>query len=99
VHNLRDFFSGRPATYAGAFIDLTGAALRASDPIGQIGGLMKDPSYKRAHPSDEHFLPIVVAVAAAETSAKTRGKHSKDEVDDVYISHDGLGWGMWKWAA
>lgn len=44
--------------------------------------------YKSAHPTAEHLLGLPVAVAATDAT---------DRVEEICVSNDGLGWGMWRW--
>ncbi|ORX40605.1 Extradiol ring-cleavage dioxygenase, class III enzyme, subunit B [Kockovaella imperatae] len=74
VHNLRDYFSGRPTPYTEPFLAAASAAVHSSDPVGQSIGLTKHPLYRSAHPTDEHFLPLVFAVAAADPGDKQHGR-------------------------
>lgn len=66
-------------------------ALRASDPIKSSVDLFRHPLYKKAHPTPEHLLPLLVPVAAADGG---------DVLEDMYVGLDklGLGWGMWRWS-
>lgn len=54
-----------------------------------IAKLTKHPLYKQAHPTDEHFLPLPVALAATD---------KRDKVEPIYVGNEtGLGWGLWRW--
>jgi 4,5-DOPA dioxygenase extradiol len=63
-------------------------ALRSSDTVDATIGLFHHPFYKSAHPTPEHLLPLVVAVAATSKG---------DKLEEIYFECDGLGWGMWRW--
>jgi len=70
THNLRDFFSARtgraPALpYARAFADWVHAQLTARDTDTLVRYRDVAPSAVRAHPTEEHFLPLFVAWGAA----------------------------------
>jgi 4,5-DOPA dioxygenase extradiol len=69
THNLRDVFAGGreigapPAPYAVEFTDWVGARIAAGD----TGGLARwdaAPHARRAHPTAEHFVPLLVAAGA-----------------------------------
>src|SRR5262249_31129603 len=73
VHNLRRLARGTSAPaeepWAKAFADWVGAALEE----GQIGDLLdyrrRAPDAAMAHPTDEHFLPLFVALGAGGEGA------------------------------
>lgn len=106
VHNLRDHcefhhatsglrstdfpVSGVPTTYNKPFLEAATSAVYSSTPVQTTQALFHHPLYKRAHPTPEHLLPILVSVAAAD---------EKDKVEDIYVGLDkmGMGWGMWRW--
>lgn len=45
----------------------------------------------RAHPTEEHYLPLVVALGAAEGSPPTR---IEGGMTDGILSMDSFGWGL-----
>ncbi len=70
THNLRDWSTDRastngPAPYAAAFAQWVGERLVASDTEALLAYRDLAPSAARAHPTDEHFLPLFVAFGAA----------------------------------
>lgn len=67
THNLYEFRMGATgeAAYARAFTDWIRAAVLAGDRKRLVRALAEAPHAKRAHPSDEHFLPLLVALGAA----------------------------------
>ena len=66
-------------------------ALSSAAPLEATAALFRHPLFRQAHPTPEHFLPLVLAVAATDgADVKTA---VMDEVDTI-----GLGWGMWRWA-
>jgi len=81
--------------YTTPYLEAIQSALHSSSLQATID-LFRHPLFKRAHPTPEHLLPLVVAAAAAEG----------DQVEDMFVGIDsglsrdrdaGLGWGMWKW--
>ncbi|HEY3179029.1 MAG TPA: class III extradiol ring-cleavage dioxygenase [Casimicrobiaceae bacterium] len=69
THNLRDFFSARPgsstSTYARDFAEWLHARLSSRDVDALVRYRDVAPSAERAHPTEEHFLPLFVAWGAA----------------------------------
>ena len=69
THNLRDWIANprraEPMRYAQDFADWTRERLRAHDTAALIAYRQQAPSAIRAHPTEEHFLPLFVAWGAA----------------------------------
>jgi len=69
THNLRDWMGNArrpdPLKYAQDFSTWLAAALAAHDTEALVGYRERAPEASRAHPSDEHFLPLFVAYGAA----------------------------------
>ncbi len=69
THNLRDWSTnprrGEPMRYAQDFAEWTRARLRAHDTAALIAYREQAPGAARAHPTEEHFLPLFVAWGAA----------------------------------
>jgi 4,5-DOPA dioxygenase extradiol len=76
THNLRDFFAGRSGAgaqpYARAFADWLRTRLESGDTDALVRYRDLAPSAARAHPTEEHFLPLFVAWGAA-------GEHPRSE--------------------
>ncbi|MGQ0656474.1 MAG: DODA-type extradiol aromatic ring-opening family dioxygenase [Betaproteobacteria bacterium] len=93
THNLRDWSrgAGPPAPYAREFQAWVCVKLNAH----QVEDLLEDRSRSahgvRAHPTDEHFLPLFVALGAAGPQAKPERVY--DAIDsgvlamDAYVFH------------
>ncbi|KIR53438.1 extradiol ring-cleavage dioxygenase [Cryptococcus gattii Ru294] len=100
VHNLRDLFTGGSLSYTSPFLGAVSIAVSESDPVASTLKLTGHPLYRRAHPTDEHFFPLLVASGAVQPG---------DKVEEIYkgvvdiggktVKNDGLGWGMWRWTA
>ena len=83
THNLRDAF-GRMQTgqtefdiepYAAEFIAATYSALNTYSPEDWANWQNTLPHARRAHPTPEHFLPLLIARAAAGKSATSTALH------------------------
>ena len=74
THNLRDWMGNarrtEPLRYAQAFADWLDARLNAHDTAALIDYRARAPDAVRAHPSEEHFLPLHVAWGAAGDHAR-----------------------------
>ena len=72
THNLRDWMRGQgaPAPYAGEFAEWVRERLETHDLDSLADYRSRSPHGVRAHPSDEHFLPLFVAVGAAKENYK-----------------------------
>ncbi|HHX7105988.1 MULTISPECIES: dioxygenase family protein [Pseudomonas] len=67
THNLYEFRGqhGPASDYVTRFADWTADALRKGDLQTLLDYRQNAPEAERAHPSDEHFLPLFVALGAA----------------------------------
>ncbi|AJG19266.1 dioxygenase [Cupriavidus basilensis] len=71
THNLHEFrgHGGGDAPYVAAFTqwvrEAVRSAMRTGDPQPLIDYRQLAPHAQRAHPTDEHFLPLLVAIGAA----------------------------------
>jgi 4,5-DOPA dioxygenase extradiol len=74
THNLRDWMSNprrqEPLRYAKAFAEWLNDRLIAHDVDALVAWREQAPEAARAHPSDEHFLPLFVALGAAGDNAE-----------------------------
>lgn len=73
THNLRDWDrSGRaaPAPYAQEFQQWVFDKIKAKDVKALADYRSASPHGVRAHPTDEHFLPLFIALGAAQEDAK-----------------------------
>jgi 4,5-DOPA dioxygenase extradiol len=93
THNLRDWArgAGRPEPYAREFADWVKEKLEQRDFESLMEYRSRSPHGVRAHPTDEHFLPLFFALgAAAEQSPPER---IYDAIDggvlamDAYVFH------------
>jgi 4,5-DOPA dioxygenase extradiol len=67
THNLGEFFGGarEPAPYVAAFSRWVEATLERGDFSAMLEYRRLAPDAQRAHPSEDHFLPIFFALGAA----------------------------------
>jgi 4,5-DOPA dioxygenase extradiol len=75
THNLRDRMRPDDNAYALEFQAWTDARIREHDHEALIGYRLRAPHAVRAHPSDEHFLPLFVALGAAGRDARVERVH------------------------
>ncbi len=86
-HNLRMFgpAARAPSEAFDAWLD---EAMRA--PSGERSALLRKwdsaPGARQAHPQEDHFVPLMVAVGAAEDEAATRVYHERDFMGGVTAS-------------
>lgn len=93
THNLRDFMldrrgGGAPAPYARAFAEWVGAHLAAGDTDALLAYRERAPQAARAHPTDEHFLPLFVAYGSA-------GEHP--HVETLVEAYEGSALALHSW--
>ncbi len=69
THNLRDWMANarrpEPLPYVQAFSNWLATTLAAHDTDQLVAWRERAPEARRAHPTDEHFLPLFVAYGAA----------------------------------
>jgi|SRR5438105_3971273 len=72
THNLRDWArgQGKPEPYAREFADWVRERLETHDADTLADYRTRSPHGVRAHPSDEHFLPLFIALGAAREDYK-----------------------------
>lgn len=79
THNLADWArhagSGEPLRYAARFADWLDERLTAHDLDSVLDYRRAGPEGARAHPSEEHFVPLLVAWGAAGRQARAERVH------------------------
>jgi 4,5-DOPA dioxygenase extradiol len=91
THNLRDRSEGGPAPYALEFQDWVKQRIdkHALDELADYRRL--SPDGVRAHPTDEHFLPLFVALGSAPENYKAQRLYDGIETGalamDAYLFH------------
>lgn len=94
THNLGDLrpAHSEDAEYAKTFADWVRTTLTAND-IGQLLDYrQRAPHAERAHPSDEHFLPLIAAYASRIEGEVTHFIHGGTRYGT--LSMDSYGWGL-----
>lgn len=85
---------GKGTPYGRAFLSAVMEAINS--PVNDIGQTTKDlflhQDYKRAHPTAEHLLPLVVSAGAVQ------GLGEGGRADVIFEEEDGpIGWAMARW--
>jgi 4,5-DOPA dioxygenase extradiol len=82
THNLRDWMrgNGAPQPYAKEFSDWVQQKIVEKDMDALVDYRSRNPNGARAHPTDEHFLPLFIALGAAP------GKSSPERVYEAIDS-------------
>ena len=91
THNLRDFqtvarHGGQTPAYVREFTDWMADRLTARDLPALLDYRRQAPGAVQAHPTDEHLLPLYVALGAASDSARIERFHAG--IDDYVIAMD-----------
>ncbi|MGB5101789.1 MAG: class III extradiol ring-cleavage dioxygenase, partial [Steroidobacteraceae bacterium] len=95
THNLRDWFAhrdrGEPLDYAAQFAEWLNGRLVAGDREAVLAYRDRAPSAGRAHPTEEHFLPLFVALGAAGPGASATRIHAA--IEDAALAMDAYSFG------
>lgn len=97
THNLRDWqvcsMLGQPTPdYVGVFADWVHERLQAHDLEALLDYRQRQPAGVRAHPRDEHLLPLFTALGAAGANSSVQPFFRG--VSDVVIAMDGYTFGQ-----
>ena len=94
THNLYEFRGGAGPTapYVTAFTEWVRNAVSRRDLEALADYRKRAPHAERAHPTDEHFLTLLVAVGA--TRPDERCELLTDEVNYGMLSMESYGWGL-----
>ena len=83
THNLRDWMrhhaDPEPLPYARDYSDWLADALTSGDRAALVDYRARAPEAARAHPTEEHLLPLFVALGAAGTGARAERVHAAIE--------------------
>jgi 4,5-DOPA dioxygenase extradiol len=88
THNLRDWSrgAGRPEPYAREFAEWVKEKLEQRDYESLVDYRSRSPHGARAHPTDEHFLPLFFALGAAPEPVKPERIY--DAIDSGVLAMD-----------
>lgn len=88
THNLRDWArgAGRPEPYASEFQAWVFEQLNRNDVESLLEYRSRSPHGARAHPTDEHFLPLFLALGAAPENG--RPERVYDAIDAGVLAMD-----------
>jgi 4,5-DOPA dioxygenase extradiol len=88
THNLRDWMrgAGQPAPYAREFSEWVRDQIEKRDWDALVEYRSRSPHGVRAHPTDEHFLPLFVALGAA--AEKGKAERIYDAIDAGVLAMD-----------
>jgi 4,5-DOPA dioxygenase extradiol len=88
THNLRDWGRGtkEPQLYAREFQEWVKQKLEQKDVDSLVDYRSRSPHGVRAHPTDEHFLPLFFALGAA--SSKSKPERVYDAIDSGVLAMD-----------
>ena len=83
THNLRERSNGGPAAYAHEFQEWVKEKIEARDFDSLVNYRALNPNGVRAHPTDEHFLPLFVALGAAKGNYKAKRLYDQVEMGSL----------------
>ena len=94
THNLHEFRGGatRPEAYVAGFARWVRAAVERRDLNSLVDYRRLAPDAERAHPTEEHFLPLLVALGASADD--DRPVVLDDEVRYGILSMESYAWGL-----
>ena len=80
THNLRERSNGGPAPYAREFQAWMKEKIEARDFDSMVNYRALNPHGVRAHPTDEHFLPLFFALGAAKKNYQAKRLYDQIEM-------------------
>jgi aromatic ring-opening dioxygenase catalytic subunit (LigB family) len=93
-HNLRQFFSPAgwgPSREFDAWLQTAVVASQGAERCHQLVHWEAAPAARAAHPREEHLLPLMVAVGAAEHEPAVLSYHERDFLGGLTVSNFRLG--------
>ena len=97
THNLRDVMARRqmgleaPPDWALAFTDWLDRTVETGDAAALVNYRQQAPGAVQAHPRDEHFLPIMVAMGSGGDDARGQRLHASFTAGSLAMSAYGFG--------
>jgi aromatic ring-opening dioxygenase catalytic subunit (LigB family) len=87
-HNLRAFgpAARAPSAAFDAWLETTLALADAATRSATLAAWERAPAARLAHPREEHLLPLMVALGAAESEAATRVYHEREFFGGITVS-------------
>ena len=88
-HNLREWMRGSPASDSRQFDAWLQDAVLKSKPAERVNKLTHwtdAPAARASHPTEDHLIPLMVAVGAAEKDAATLIYHQDDFMGRIVLS-------------
>ncbi len=87
-HNLRAFglAARAPSAAFDAWLESTLAIADAATRSATLAAWERAPAARAAHPREEHLLPLMVALGAAESDAATRVYHEREFFGGITVS-------------
>jgi aromatic ring-opening dioxygenase catalytic subunit (LigB family) len=89
-HNLREFFSPAgwgPSREFDAWLQDAVVSRQGAERSALLTDWEQAPAARAAHPREEHLLPLMVAVGAAEHDAAALSYHEKDFMGGLTVSN------------
>jgi 4,5-DOPA dioxygenase extradiol len=92
THNLGEFSpdTGQPAAYVREFVDWVRSAVLRNDLASLLRYRELAPHARRAHPTEEHFLPLLVAMGAHQNT--DRVEVLEGGIEHGILSMDSFAW-------
>ena len=95
THNLRDWSRqgiATPLPYVTEFSEWLADRLAVHDEDALVDYRARAPHAERAHPTDEHFLPLFVALGAAGERARVKREHAA--IEAAALAMDAYSFGL-----
>lgn len=91
THNLIERDRASDLSYVGAFAHWVRQRVMSKDIEALLEWAQLAPHAKRAHPSDEHLLPLLIALGAVQ--AQEDAHWLNDEIQFGFLAMDAVAWG------
>lgn len=91
THNLRERDRSQDLSYVPAFASWVRERVLADDRTAMMDWVKQAPHAQRAHPTDDHFVPLFIAWGAAHSDE--RAQWLNDEIQFGFLAMDAVAWG------